>query len=913
VIDREFSVPEYLKSILSDLYFELKEKKKEALEINLLDRETQENYYAEVVLTFIQTGFIGHAHFNDKIYSAFKYLQTYRPDLLTELLEILKKGFVLFDQTSISLHKELYLELILITISTYQINLPGGRNVKLFFENLADDRYRGTNILSLKIFLLALLQNKIDLFELSWDFLTGKTSEQAKLIELEFSFVTNDQLLQLFGFYDRPGFDLFILSKYDALFLKLFSDKRLFIQFIDICAYNQGISEQLYKVLSQLFVDYLRRGAFLHFQAQLPSVEIGFEFIQKYLQAKQGMRAVQMAIQLIQQLEQGHHKALEKVLVDIYSFASTNDPSGFIALLEKFVLKYPNLEVLQTQLKELKEKPFIISKKKVKEDSVENSDTRFLKWLYAESKASDELKKAGIKDIKSYYSESSKKLFAKIIDSKSDLVLKGIYRFYPDYLPQLTIVIKLIEKHLNANQRKLSNLILVQFLYHLMEGNSKAFEIALSEIYRLCMQADHINFFKTLDKLAKNQGSEVLAQLKEVKTILLKQQAALNEALEPKSKDEYFFQWLFSRFGTKSPALQKGFSPSQIQNDFALTQLEQILINQPQLITQQLISGQLSEVRLAQWIKTAPVPVQLRWLQVVPVSFYKVQIQEAFVLFNWIRSYFSEHNFYFPEVEMIKFLIDFSSGKHTNLTKQDLFLKLLHLCLEDVPLDGHENFLFVLKQKAANKGKDWEGLFAGIQSKMETEMKKEETPNHTLLEKKKTEIEEEMAVLETIYVNNAGLVICSPYLSRLFEILKLTENGVFIDEEKQGRAVLLMQYLAFEKNSFPEHEMVLNKVMCGFRTGMPINTNIELEENEKETIGQMVQGIIQNWPPMKNTSPQGFRESFLMRNGKLELKDNAWHLTVESKSFDMLLDQLPWTYKLIKHHWMNKPIHVKWR
>jgi hypothetical protein len=71
--------------------------------------------------------------------------------------------------------------------------------------------------------------------------------------------------------------------------------------------------------------------------------------------------------------------------------------------------------------------------------------------------------------------------------------------------------------------------------------------------------------------------------------------------------------------------------------------------------------------------------------------------------------------------------------------------------------------------------------------------------------------------------------------------------------------------------------------------------------------------MIENWKTIGQTSVQGFRESFLQRRGSLALKDDAWHLKVEQRTFDMLLDSIPWGFATIKHRWMERVVYVKWR
>jgi len=75
----------------------------------------------------------------------------------------------------------------------------------------------------------------------------------------------------------------------------------------------------------------------------------------------------------------------------------------------------------------------------------------------------------------------------------------------------------------------------------------------------------------------------------------------------------------------------------------------------------------------------------------------------------------------------------------------------------------------------------------------------------------------------------------------------------------------------------------------------------------------LLHAVTQHWKPLANTSIAGLRESFLQRNGSLQLKRDAWHLSVEARSFDMLLDQIPWSFSTIKFPWMDRVIYVEWR
>lgn len=166
---------------------------------------------------------------------------------------------------------------------------------------------------------------------------------------------------------------------------------------------------------------------------------------------------------------------------------------------------------------------------------------------------------------------------------------------------------------------------------------------------------------------------------------------------------------------------------------------------------------------------------------------------------------------------------------------------------------------------------------------------------------------------EEIYLANAGMVIAAPYLPRLFELLGLTEQSRFTSREAAERGVHLLQYMVDERTSTPEYRLVLNKILCGVKPGIPIIREIEITDKETEAITGMMTAMIQNWKIIGNTSISGFRESFLQRKARLMRKNDAWHLQVEERAFDMLLDQIPWSFSTIKYSWMDRVIFVKWR
>lgn len=163
------------------------------------------------------------------------------------------------------------------------------------------------------------------------------------------------------------------------------------------------------------------------------------------------------------------------------------------------------------------------------------------------------------------------------------------------------------------------------------------------------------------------------------------------------------------------------------------------------------------------------------------------------------------------------------------------------------------------------------------------------------------------------FLKNAGIVLIHPFLSNLFKNLHLIEESKFKDFSCQSKAVLLLHFLATGETNPPEYEMVLPKFLCEMPANMPIDHALSITEKEKEEANNLLQAAIEHWGALGGTSPDGLREGFLSREGKLEKEGAGWKLYVEQKTLDILLDQLPWNLSLIKLPWMKEILKVEWR
>ncbi len=165
----------------------------------------------------------------------------------------------------------------------------------------------------------------------------------------------------------------------------------------------------------------------------------------------------------------------------------------------------------------------------------------------------------------------------------------------------------------------------------------------------------------------------------------------------------------------------------------------------------------------------------------------------------------------------------------------------------------------------------------------------------------------------TIYIANAGLVLLNPFIPLLFERAGLVQNRVFVDEEKQVRAVYLLQFCAGSGENNEEYRMTLPKILCGIAPDYPLANEILLNSQEKDLTNSLLENIISQWKILGGTRVEGLQQTFIARNGALRKRNDSWELDIEKRPFDMLLDKIPWTYSLIKYPWMQKPLSTLWR
>ncbi len=161
-----------------------------------------------------------------------------------------------------------------------------------------------------------------------------------------------------------------------------------------------------------------------------------------------------------------------------------------------------------------------------------------------------------------------------------------------------------------------------------------------------------------------------------------------------------------------------------------------------------------------------------------------------------------------------------------------------------------------------------------------------------------------------LYIEHTGLVLLHPFLPQFFSGLGIVDNDTLL---MPNRALFLLHSLATGVWNAPEYELPVMKILCGLPLEFIAEPEEPLRPEEDEEVTALLSAVIRHWDALKNTSPDGLREAFLKRPGKLSFSSGEWWLQIESNSFDILLDRLPWGFSMIRLPWMPSMLHVEWR
>ena len=161
------------------------------------------------------------------------------------------------------------------------------------------------------------------------------------------------------------------------------------------------------------------------------------------------------------------------------------------------------------------------------------------------------------------------------------------------------------------------------------------------------------------------------------------------------------------------------------------------------------------------------------------------------------------------------------------------------------------------------------------------------------------------------YPENAGCVLLLPYFDHLCRTAGLVDGHGRLPDP--GRAATLLHYTVWGRTDPREWDLPLTKVLLGVDPREYLACPQSLTPAERAAADEVLDGIIEHWSALGSTGRDGLREGFLQRNGKLWSEADGWRLAVENKAYDVLLDRLPWSFRLGKTPWMGGLLQTDWR
>ena len=206
------------------------------------------------------------------------------------------------------------------------------------------------------------------------------------------------------------------------------------------------------------------------------------------------------------------------------------------------------------------------------------------------------------------------------------------------------------------------------------------------------------------------------------------------------------------------------------------------------------------------------------------------------------------------------------------------------------------DFAAVLSQSQDGESQDKSVIIAAVDSQA-TDDKSFEMPVDTSM---------------PIAVTNAGLVILNGFIKRYLDFVGLLQDGEFAHQQAQLDAVHYLQFLVSGQQQTEEHHLLLNKLMVGLPIEVAATAGVEMSANHCEVAEGLINSVIQHWQAIGRSSIEGFRGNWLIRDGVLTEHDEYWHLLVEKRPYDLLLDRMPFGFSQVRLPWMEKAIVVDW-
>lgn len=163
----------------------------------------------------------------------------------------------------------------------------------------------------------------------------------------------------------------------------------------------------------------------------------------------------------------------------------------------------------------------------------------------------------------------------------------------------------------------------------------------------------------------------------------------------------------------------------------------------------------------------------------------------------------------------------------------------------------------------------------------------------------------------SLFIPNAGAILTAAFLPQLFSSTGLLEQGRRVTHPEL--AITLVHWLATGRQDPIELEAPLAKLLCGVALETALVLPDTLPSELEHQASELLTAMIAHWSILGSTSITGLRETFLQRPGKLtQTGPELFHLHVERRSVDVLLQHLPWNLGMVRHRFMPWLIQTDW-
>jgi hypothetical protein len=166
-----------------------------------------------------------------------------------------------------------------------------------------------------------------------------------------------------------------------------------------------------------------------------------------------------------------------------------------------------------------------------------------------------------------------------------------------------------------------------------------------------------------------------------------------------------------------------------------------------------------------------------------------------------------------------------------------------------------------------------------------------------------------------VLVSHAGLILIHPFLPQLFRALGLAwqPNAGFAPNDA-NRAVAALIYAATGAEEALAFELDFVRTILNVSADQPVLVSAGvLSDADRGEVDAMLRAVASHWSALGRTSVDGLRRAFLQRAGLLDEIESGYRLRVHVESFDVLLEQLPWSIATVRLPWMDRPIFTEWQ